>query len=351
MKSGPDSVIPEPANGSAVSMVVFNTLPDALNRNSSLELYISEALARALPGFRVARTPVGLVRETISALKPALVIGIGSVVPDEVDYAAVARSCRRAQAPLVYWLHDDPYEFDYNWKIEHGCDWIFTTDRATVDFYRSPAVSHLPLAADLTRHFRPMVPIQDRRTDVFFCGVGYPNRRTVVAAIRDVLRTCATEIRGDGWDERLPFCRNERLSPEAMIDRYAAARVVLGIGRQFNIANRQYDLVPSTPGPRLFEAAAAGCVQAALLESVELFDYLTPGAEILTFSSVAEFADIVEYVQSNPDAATELARRAQARARGEHTYDHRVQVMLGVLEKNGIFAPAGPVMPPERQGA
>ncbi|WP_178133512.1 CgeB family protein [Vineibacter terrae] len=321
-------------------MVVFSTLPDALNRNASLELYASEALARLLD-VKVARTSASLARETVLALKPALVIGIGSVVPDHVDYAAVARACRRVQAPLVYWLHDDPYEFDYNWKIEGGCDWIFTSDRATIDFYRTSAVSHLPLAADVTRHFRPIVPIRERGTDVFFCGVGYPNRRTVVSTIRDVLRACATEIRGDGWDERLPFCRNERLSPEAMIDRYAAARIVLNIGRQFNIGNRQYDLVPSTPGPRLFEAAAAGCVQAAFLESVELFDYFARDTEILAFSSVGEFADIVDHVRGDPDAATALADRAQARARAEHTYDHRMLAMLDVLQRNRLFNPAG----------
>lgn len=257
---------------------------------------------------------------------------------DDIDYTAIARAARSVHAVLVYWLHDDPYEFDFNWKIEGRCDWIFTTDRASVDFYRSTNVSHLPLAADFDRHFHKFVPLRDRVTDVFFCGVAYPNRRSIVSKLRDVLEGCRTAITGDGWDEKLSFCRNERIAPDALIEAYAAARIVLNIGRQFNIANRQFELVPSTPGPRTFEAAAAGCLQAVFIESCEIFDYFAHEIEILTFNTVGELSEIVERVRQDPDSLDCVALAAQERVRADHTFDRRAQTLLNMLHKEGLFS-------------
>jgi spore maturation protein CgeB len=319
------------------SIVVFRTMPDHKNSNSFIERAFSSALRRVAPQSLIHRSSIETTLDAVLELKPQLVLGIGSIALDHIDYAAIARAARSLGARLVYWLLDDPYEFDFNWKIEGRCDWIFTSDRASVDFYQSAAVTHLPLAADRDRHFQKFVPLRHRTTDVFFCGVGYPNRRSIVSKLRDVLSSCQTVICGDGWDEGLSFCRNDRLSSEALIEAYTSARIVLNIGRHFNIANRDFELIASTPGPRTFEAGAAGCLQAAFMDTCELLDYFNHQTEIVTFSTVSEFSTIMDRIRHDPDGMDKIALAAQNRVRAAHTFDHRAQTMLDILEKEGLF--------------
>lgn len=323
--------------GNRGSILVFRTMPDHRNWNTSIEQSISSALARVARQCVIHRSSVQTTLDAVSEIKPRLVIGVGSVTLDNIDYAAIARASRSVGAALVYWLHDDPYEFDFNWKIDRQCDWIFTTDRASVDYYQSANVTHLPLAADQDRHFRQLIPLRYRTTDIFFCGVAYPNRRAIISKIRNVLGSRRTLIIGDGWDERLPFCRNERMPAEALVDAYTSARIILNVGRDFNIANRGFEIVASTPGPRTFEAAAAGCIQAAFLDSCEILDYFEHQTEILTFNTVSEFASIVDRVRQDPDAMDCVAASAQNRVRAAHTFDHRAQKLLSVLERERLL--------------
>jgi spore maturation protein CgeB len=285
----------------------------------------------------IYRSSIQTTLDAVLELKPSLVLGIGSIAMDDVDYAAIARAAGSVGSTLVYWLHDDPYEFDFNWKIQGQCDWIFTTDLASVDYYQSARVSHLPLAADQDRHFRQFVPLRCRTTDIFFCGVAYPNRRAIISKIRNVLGSCQTLITGDGWDERLSFCRNERLASDALIEAYTSARIVLNIGRDFNIANRAFEIIASTPGPRTFEAAAAGCIQAVFMDSCQILDYFEHQTEIFSFSTVSEFSAIVDRVRQDPDGMDSVAIAAQNRVRAAHTFDHRAQTLLSVINREGLF--------------
>lgn len=312
-------------------------MPDHKNSTKSLEVSFSAALNRVARPAIIHRSPIETALDAILELKPRLVLGIGSVTLDDIDYAAITRATRSIGGKLVYWLFDDPYELDFNWKIDGRCDWIFTTDRASVDFHLSEGVSHLPLAADRDLHFRDFVPISDRSTDVFFCGIAYPNRRAIVSKIRDVLSSNNTVICGDGWDTRLSFCRNERLPPEALIEAYTSARIVLNLGRNFNIANRNFEIMASTPGPRTFEAAAAGCLQVVFMDSCEILDYFDRETEILTFSTVSEFAEIVDRVKKDPDGMNRIALAARERVLISHTFDHRARRLLDVLEKERVF--------------
>lgn len=313
------------------SILVFSTLPDNLNTNKEINRSIVDALKRISPRTPVSGVSSALARDAIHTLKPDLVLGIGSIVRDDVDYGSLWRAATAVGATLVHWLFDDPYEIDFNHKLENRCHMVFTTDRASTHYYGNTPVAHLPLAADGERHFRPHVPLQDRPIDIFFCGVAYPNRRAMIDKLRHRLGELKTVIRGDGWDERLPFCSNQRMTPEEIVDGYASAKIVLTLGRQFDIANARYEIVPSTPGPRLFEAASVGCVQLAFLDSMEIFEYFEEGQEILSYNTVDEFTCLTAEVIADPSSFERIALAAQSRAQKNHTYDHRCRHMLDVL--------------------
>ncbi len=320
------------------AIVVFRTFPDSMNNNVGIATYATNALKRVLPDYSIMSCGIGGVEAIIEDYNPALLIGIGSVVPDEVNYSRIYTLAQRRGCKVCYWLHDDPYEIDFNWKLSRHSDWIFSNDKSSVAYYDHERVSHLPLAADRDLHFGPLTNFNDRAMDFFFCGVAYSNRQDIISRLRQVLARYTTIVRGENWDENIAFCANSRMSAADLLAAYAQSKLVLNIGRQHNIANRRYEVVASTPGPRTFEAAARGCVQVAFWESCELFEYYKPESEILVFSSVTEFEKIAEVYLSDLGKLTEIAINSQKKTKDFHTYDHRISSMVSVLSENNVFS-------------
>jgi spore maturation protein CgeB len=320
-----------------MSILIFRTLPDKLNTNGSIARYVAQAMKRIAPGVTIIESSIVSAAAILESERPALAIGIGSIAIGTVSFEEIAYAARQANTPLVYWLHDDPYEFDYAWRIRGLADWIFTNDRTSALHYDIEAVSHLPLAASLDDHFRSLIPIGSRPINIFFCGYAYPNRMMVIYRLRHLLRQWSGLILGEGWDFSLDFCLNRRLSEQEISEHYSMAKLTLNIGRAFNIANSRFEIVPSTPGPRTFEAAASGALQCYFVESTEIFEYFSENKEILTFSSEREVAEIIEDITSDPEKYTAIAAASQERTRLDHTYDRRVQAIFAVLAKNGIL--------------
>ena len=318
-------------------ILVFRTFPDDQNTNAGISDYAFKALQIVVQDRKIFLSGVETVEAFIEALSPALVIGIGSVVPDGVDYARIYRCAKKAGAAIVYWLHDDPYEFDFNWKIKTNADWIFSNDRNSVEYYSHSRVSHLPLAADIS-HFGDFVPFADRDIDIFFCGVAYHNRHDIITRLRKTLGRFNTMVLGVGWDENLHFCKNQRLSPEGILEHYARSKIVLNLGRHHSIANSRYEIVPSTPGPRTFEAAARGCCQLVYLESTELFEYYKNVDEILSFNNVTDFTSKIDTFLEDPDDLEAVAEHSLKRTRESHTYAHRIVTMIDTLKSNNLFS-------------
>lgn len=81
---------------------------------------------------------------------------------------------------------------------------------------------------------------------------------------------------------------------------------------------------------RVFDAAAAGAPQLTenLPESVRHFK---SGSEIATFEDHEEFVALATELVANPALRERLARNSHARLREEHTYEHRVQTIVGML--------------------
>jgi spore maturation protein CgeB len=319
-----------------MSILIFGTLPAKLNTNGLIARHVANATRRVLPRLEVIESSVTAAAALIDARRPMLAIGIGSAAMGSVSFEEIAYAAKRVNAPLVYWLHDDPYEFDYSWRLNGLADWIFTNDKTSLFHYGTEFVSHLPLAASLDDHFRSFIPIALRPINIFFCGYAYPNRNMVVYRLRHLLRQWSALILGDGWDPSLEFCVNRRLTAEEISEHYSISKLTLNIGRVFNIANQQYEIVPSTPGPRTFEAAAAGALQCCFVDSTEIFEYFEEEKEILTFSSVQDLSTIITQIIAHPDKFSAIASASQQRVRRDHTYDRRVETILSVLKTQTI---------------
>jgi spore maturation protein CgeB len=312
-------------------VTVTSTVPDALNTNWPIRTYLADGFREAVGEAQVAEAPFELATEAIARGKPDLVVAVGGVAIDGTDLRPLRRAADRADARLAFWLHDDPYEFDYAFRAEALADVIFSNDAWAVPHYRAQEVHHLPMAGCPKRHFREILPPSERAIGLFFCGVGYPNRIALLRRARQALERQVTVVRGDNWPDDLPFARNQRLSPDEAADCARHAMLTLNIGRDLNLANRRYGLPPSTPGPRTFEVALAGCAQLYFVTGLEIADYFEPGREIVLCDSAAELADILLRAAEEPEYFVEIAAAAQRRALQEHCYRHRAERILATL--------------------
>jgi spore maturation protein CgeB len=253
----------------------------------------------------------------------------GSCMPSTSHYLGLKEVALDTGACLAFWLHDDPYEFDFSYKVIPLADVIFSNDRWTATHYAHPNVHHLPLAADPDAHVREWNP--EKARDVFFCGVGFPNR---VALLRDSVKALASfevSVVGSEWPSDLPFAQNQRVPNAELPDWCASSLVTLNLGRRFNLANSRFNLEASTPGPRTFEAAAAGTVQCFFVESLEIESYYEEGSEILLFDTPLELRRHVEMVLDDRPRAQAIATASRERTLRDHTYANRAARILEIF--------------------
>jgi len=313
-----------------IRILISGASPDVTNRNTTLRSYVIEGFVQLLGVDNVRQTPLDYAPEIVKEYKPNFVLCFGSCMPDTVNYSELVNACHGSGSKLVFWLHDDPYEFDYNYKVIDIADFIFTNDRWSMIHYNHDKTFHLPLAASKNTHFRPLN--RKKEVDIFFCGVAFPNRIRLVNDLQSVMDKYNSRIFGDGWLENsMQFPKNIRLDNSELPDHYSKSLITLNMGRDFHYANDRYKLDPSTPGPRTFEAAMAGTVQLYFVESLEIEDYYQPGTEILLFNSVAEFGRIVEDLMSDNKKCLEIASAAQSRTIECHTYYHRAKSMMQII--------------------
>ncbi len=309
-----------------MKVLICSASPDRLNTNAVLLTYVGRGFSEVLPKGNVTTSSYDRAVEAAKEFQPDLIVVFGSCMPACCDYTGLKGYCLRTGAKMAFWLHDDPYEFDFNEKIYPYADFVFSNDKWAVTHIDHPKAFHLPLAADPQAHFRPVKDHLDR--DLFFCGVAFPNRQELLTDCATVLAPFHAEVYGDQWPASLSFCRNERLPNDSLPDYYASSLTTLNVGRRFNLANSRYQLDAGTPGPRTFEAAMAGAVQCVYLEGLELTQYFDLGTEILVFDSPAELKSLLEGLKKDPQRRRQIAERSQARAQRDHTYARRAQDLL-----------------------
>lgn len=309
-----------------LKVLVCGAAPNEVNSNAVLREYVGRGFCEVLSNENVLTCSFERSVEAAKQFHPELIIVFGSCMPADCEYTSLRTYCSRNSAILVFWLHDDPYEFDTNYKIYQYADFIFSNDRWSVTHISHPNVFHLPLAADPKAHFRDIKNTMER--ELFFCGVAFPNRRQIVTDFAKISSEFHVEIFGADWPKELNFCKNTRLSNEILPDYYATSLVTLNMGRNLNLANDRYQLIATTPGPRTFEAAMAGAVQCVYLEGLELSDYFTFGEEILVFDSISELPILINQMRSNPLLRRQISEKSQARAMKDHTYANRAYNLL-----------------------
>lgn len=313
-----------------IRVLISSAFPEHLNRNVNIINSIVEGFGTLIDKDNVMKCSYQDIAQFLEETNYDIVLLIGSCMPDVVDYTKIKKLCKQYQTKLCFWLHDDPYEFDFAYRVEQVADYIFSNDSVCCQHYSHPNVFHLPLAASEMMHFRP-IKIQPEY-DLFFCGYAYPNRIRFFETLYTQLLQFKCCILGDGWPSHLKgLCENERIDNEAFIDYCNNSLVTLNLGRNFDLANKKYSISPSTPGPRTFEAAMAGAVQAYYVDSLEIMDYFNPNQQILLFDSCNDLIEIIQKLKNNPQRSQSIRLASQKKAQSCHTYTKRVEKLLGIV--------------------
>ena len=312
-----------------MKILTIGAMPDRINRNLAMKTYLAQGFAELVGPDMVKDTSLYFACDLLDSFRPDLAIVFGSCMPHESEYSSIRKKCDELKISLVFWMHDDPYEFDFKYKIADYADIIFTNDRWASYHYGRDGVYHLPMAASPKTHFRPVD--QPKEIDIFFCGVGFENRLSLLEGLKPVLEQFNTQIYGDGWDEnKLPFTKNQRIPNKILPDFYAKSKITLNMGRNLHYANERFMLTPSTPGPRTFEAGMAGALQMFFVDSLEIIEYYKPDEEIILFNNISDFEEKAEAILGNPEQAIRIRKAAQNRTLRDHTYKNRAATILKI---------------------
>ena len=138
------------------------------------------------------------------------------------------------------------------------------------------------------------------------------------------------KIWGTGWNIESPLGKrlqnnNKRVTTDETVKIYNAGKINLNLhSSTFHYGiNPEGDFV----NPRTFEIAA--CKGFQLVDSrSDLKNLFDVGEEIITFQSLDELKDQINYFLEDPDLRNVIANRSYKKVLNEHTIEHRMQEML-----------------------
>lgn len=311
-------------------ILISGTCAPSLNSNYGL----IEAVAA---GFEQLNRPevklvyVTQLIEAISAWQPNYTLLVGGLALESIPLALVHHVCKCVESKLIFWSLEDPYELDYVLLKGSVFDLICTSDFSSQCFYPGQwRVEHLPLAS-------PDMPAPEVPHRMFpfgrwlFCGVPFTNRIKWIDAIRSSYPDGL--LIGPDWPK---YCRptqvsRQRISRNMLMTLYKMMPITLFIGRRHDLANDS-KVVPSTPGPRLFEAAGCGAAQLVCDNGLETGCYYEPNYEFLWARTFDEASECLERFSKDSSTIKEISLRAWKRTQAEHLYYHRAQQLITWFE-------------------
>ena len=114
---------------------------------------------------------------------------------------------------------------------------------------------------------------------------------------------------------------------------YNGAKIVINMHRAHDDAtfnSNSGQLTAVSPNPRTFEISACGTLQLTDIRD-DLGSFYTPGVDIVTYSSPVEMVEKIEYYLNHEEERQEIALRGMYRTMKEHTYAHRLTMLLSQL--------------------
>lgn len=237
-------------------------------------------------------------RDTIEAINKLGIVTVNFALDDAQAFRGARRNgILPGRAPLAS-------AFDLNW----------TNTRFYCEAYmvEGGIPLFLPEGANPEVHHPYPVP---RDLDVVFVGQRYGPRPGLIRRLRQ--RGIPIQAHGQGWP-------SGELTIEQMVRLYSRSRITLGIGGVGHSLN-----VVCLKGRDFEVPMSGGLYLTSYNPELELsYDI---GNEILCYRDMDDLVEQVRMGLSNPDRLEQIRAAGRARARREHTWQHRVAQLLSVL--------------------
>ncbi len=277
-----------------------------------------------------------LLAESVTAraleIRADLILGIAqSPITTEV-----LKELKNADIKTAFWFVEDGATLPY-WKaVAPYYDQFFVIQKG--DFLsqlKEVGCSnpyYLPLAADPKVH-RPVELTAEEReefgSDLSHVGAGYHNRREFFAGLLDF----NLKIWGSDWEDAAALShviqRNgERVSTEEAVKIFNATR--LNVNLHSSTFHSGVNPFGDFLNPRTYEIASCGAFQLVDERQYMAENFVIDG-EIVTFSSLQEMRDKAREYLDKPEKCREIAGAARRRVIAQHTYEHRMLELLGVI--------------------
>ena len=313
-------------------LLLSGTCSPGLNSNYGLIEDIHEGF-QAIPN-NVASVETKLVQifeliDTIKEWKPEIILLIGGLALETIPLFLIKELAELAGSSLIFWSLEDPYEIDHVLSKGGIFDIIFTTDYSSSLFYPGDwNVYHLPMASPFKKYSSNYVAEVDTKK-WFFCGVPFANRLSYLRSLA-MLEPQGTII-GPGWSD-FPLKTSlyrKRISNKILREFYSLMPITIYLDRAHNLNNKSC-IIPSTPGPRLFECAGCSGLQVYCSSALEVNQYYEPGREILQTSNFEETAEIIQWIASEPLQVEQIKKNSWKRTQDEHLYVHRAEKIIRI---------------------
>ena len=202
-------------------------------------------------------------------------------------------------------------------------DKLYCTDSFFVDLaqsqYKWSNVEYLPLAYN-PKLFSPSTLANEQRKDILFIGNPAPDRVEILQNIQVPIT-----LIGSAWKKHsipLHTCITKNIALNKIVPLYQSCRAVLNMKQGANVKNGL--------NMRSFEATACGALM--IHDNVkDLEKHFVPNEEILVYNDAEELNELLKKIDKHPELFYEIAKKGMQRTLLEHTYEHRMALVLGNL--------------------
>jgi spore maturation protein CgeB len=265
-----------------------------------------------------------LLLRKVAEFQPELVLVI---LGNRLSPKTVARLRTVTNAPIVCWCQDQMTTLGRQYLLGSGYDAVFLKDRYMQDLFsrmiRSTQFHYLAECCNPRVHRTVKLETADRerlQCDVMIAASLYYYRQEILQQLGEF----HLKVWGARPDWLVYRLKVRHQGGEVVMHDKAkamqAARICL---------NTLHYAEVNGLNCRAFEIAGCGGFQ--LITAVPaLSEHFQPGLEVASFDSAENLLEQIRHYLRNPEAAAAIAARGQARAHGEHTYEHRLQEIFEI---------------------
>jgi spore maturation protein CgeB len=262
-----------------------------------------------------------------------IIICFGSLMHVNFDYSFLRNLQYDCNATLVWWLHDDPYELESNFKFLNNTDIVITSDETSSLYYRPDVQSFfLPMAACEKCYLKSLPTSLISRFN--FIGNAHPERIEFIKKLYLADQSLnLLDVFGTNWPSYLSKY-NSKTSSEfssRIYNRYLAS---LDVQRSYFLTKNEFGLEASSPGPRPFQIALSGG-SVIHVSKVDLLENYLPKDSYYHVTCELELLELFKGFTTRGERDEQLKRRenAQIFTLTNHTIKSRASKFVDFLQE------------------